>query len=259
MVIPVAVVVITRNEEANLEACLSTVKDWAQEIIVVDDGSTDRTLELAGKFTDKVFSRRMDNEGRHRNWAYAKASTPWVLSLDADERVTPELRAEITALFAGSIEGDGYNIPRRNYIGSYWLRHGGQYPAAQLRLFKKDCFKYEEAGVHPRAFMTGKVFSLKGDIIHYSYRDFAHFVSKMNGQTTLEAGKWVDSNRQMSFGVALWRSIDRFFRSFIGKKGYKDGFYGFMMGVFASFYQIISYAKYIEMLNNKKNAEALKK
>src|SRR3989338_6432722 len=93
--IPLAVVVITKNEESNIEDCLRSVNDWADEIVVVDDESTDKTVEIARRFTDKVFLKKMENEGRHRNWAYARAKNEWVLSLDADERVTEELKQEI--------------------------------------------------------------------------------------------------------------------------------------------------------------------
>ncbi len=168
--VPVSVVVITKNEEDNIEDCLKTV-EWADEIIVVDDDSSDSTREIAARFTDKVFSRKMDNEGRHRNWAYSRASNRWVLSLDADERITGELASEIGDLIAGGPEFKAYTIPRRNHIGSYWLKFGGEYPAAQTRLFLRDEFKYEEADVHPRAFLEGDCGHLKGDMIHYSHRD----------------------------------------------------------------------------------------
>ena len=250
--VPVTVVVITRNEEANIDACLESVKGWAEEIVVVDDQSTDRTVELSRKYTNHVFQRKMDTEGIHRNWAYAQAKNEWVFSLDADERATPELRQAADQALASVTDESGFTFPRRNYIGNYWLQHGGQYPAAQLRLFRKAKFRYEEVGVHPRAFMEGRVVHLLGDIIHYSYRDFAHFLAKSNGQTTLEAEKWAKTGRKMGFGTALWRTIDRFFRSYIGKKGYKDGFMGFMMAYFSSMYQIVSYAKYYEIVKGIK-------
>jgi len=244
--IPVSVVIITKNEEDRIRECLDSVKGWADEIIVVDDESSDRTPEIVREYTDKIFTRKMDNEGRHRNWAYAKASNVWVLSLDADERLTEELKKEIGEILPKA-EFDGYAIPRRNFVGDYWVKHGGQYPSAQLRLFKRDKFKYEEVNVHPRAFMEGQSGLLKGDMIHKSYRNFAHFLAKLNGQTTLEAQKWFETNRKMSFGKALWRTFDRFPRTYFRKKGYKDGFIGFMVAFFASLYQIISYAKFWEM------------
>ena len=243
---PLSVVVITRNEERNIEDCLNSVYGWADEIVVVDDQSTDRTVLLAHKFAGKIFHRRMDNEGTHRNWAYAQAKNEWVLSLDADEIVSPELRQEIAQTLADT-KFHAFSIPLRNYIGKYWVKHSGWYPAGKLRLFMKSRFKYEEVQVHPRVFLDGDTGHLTKDIIHKGYPDFEHFLQSLNRQTTLEARKWVDTNRKMTAGVALWRTVDRFFRSFIGKKGYKDGFIGFMIAFFASLYQIMSYAKYWEI------------
>jgi len=248
--IPISVVVITKNEEQNIGDCLKSVYGWADEIVVVDDESTDCTRDIACQFTDRVLRRPMDVEGRHRNWAYTQAKYEWVLSLDADERVTEELKEEIDKTLP-TARYQAYTIPRRNYLGDYWVKYGGLYPAGQLRLFLKNHFRYEEAEVHPRAFLDGQVGHLTKDIIHKSYHDFAHFLAKLNGQTTLEAQKWIKTNRQMSFGRALWRTMDRFPRIFIGKQGYRDGFIGFMVAFFASLYQIISYAKYWEMKKTK--------
>ena len=247
--IKITTVILTKNESRNIKDCIKSIKDLAEEVIAVDDFSNDETVEIAESEGAKVFKKRMDNEGRHRNWAYSQARNDWVLSLDADERITEELQQEIITIDFGSSKFDAYTIPRRNYIGNYWLKHGGQYPAAQLKLFKKNKFKYEEVQVHPRAFLDGECGHLKNDIIHYSYRDFSDFLNKLNRQTTLEAQKWFSTGRRMSFGHALWRTIDRFFRKFIGKRGYRDGFMGFMMAVFDSIYQIISFAKYRELKN----------
>src|SRR3990167_620107 len=119
MKIPISVVVITKNEEKNIRECLKSVAGWADEIIVVDYESTDKTREIAKEFTGKIFTRRMDVEGTHRNWAYAQAKNKWVLSLDADEWVTEDLKKEIDRTLPGT-EMQGFSIPRRNYIGDYW-------------------------------------------------------------------------------------------------------------------------------------------
>lgn len=247
---PVSVVVLTKNEEANIVDCLSSVKGWADEVIVVDDFSSDKTVELANKYADKVLINKMKVEGTHRNWAYSQAKNEWVLSLDADEQVSAELRAEIDKALPDT-DCACFSVPLRNYIGNYWVRHGGWYPAGKVRLFKKSKFKYEEVEVHPRGFTDGKCGHLKSDIIHKGYPDFEHFLASVNRQTTLEARKWVNTGRKMSLGKASWRTIDRFFRTFIGKKGYKDGLVGFMVALFASLYQILSYAKYQQMLKEK--------
>lgn len=250
--IALSVVVITKNEQDNIEKCLQSVHGWADEIVIVDDMSTDKTVELVQKFADKIFERRMDIEGIHRNWAYSQARNEWVLSLDADEYVTEELKQEISNELATNTKFNAFSIPLRNFIGDYWVRHSGWYPAGKLRLFKKSKFHYEEVEVHPKVFLDGETGHLTKDIVHKGYPDFEHFLASLNRQTTLEAKKWINTDRKMSFGKALWRTIDRFFRSLFGKKAYKDGFIGFMIAYFASLYQIISYAKYWQMKKEKK-------
>ena len=247
MKLPLSVVIITKNEERNMHDCLKSVVDWADEIVVVDDESTDKTAAIAGQYGAKIYHRKMDNEGIHRNWAYAQAKNEWVLSLDADEMVSPELRDELTATLP-STKFHAFDMPLRNYIGKYWVKHSGWYPAGKLRLFMKSRFKYEEVGVHPRVFLQGDTGHLTKDIVHKGYPDFEHFLASLNRQTTLEAEKWIETGRKMTLGVAVWRAVDRFFRSFIGKKGYKDGFVGFMIAFFAMLYQVMSYAKYYERI-----------
>jgi len=245
--IPLSVVIITKNEEKNIEDCLKSIYGWAEEIIVVDDESQDKTRQLAKKYTDKIFVRKMDIEGKHRNWAYSQARNEWVLSLDADERVTEELKDEIDKILKENTDYVAFSIPLRNYIGDYWVRYGGWYPAGKVRLFKKDKFRYEETEVHPRVFIEGKCGHLKSDIIHKGYADFAEFFDSINNQTTLEAIKWINTHRKMSGFHIFWRAVDRFFRRFIRKKGYKDGFCGFMIAFGDSLYQVLSYAKYRQM------------
>lgn len=242
-----SVVILTKNEEKRLDDCLKSVS-WASDIVVLDDCSTDQTEAIAKKHNARFIQREMDIEGRHRNFGYAQAREKWVLSLDADERVTPELAEEIKkAVFKDDAFVNGYGILRKNYIGDFWIRNGGWYRDHVLKLFRRDKFSYGEEEVHPPAFMEGVVLPLNGDLVHYSYNDFYDFISKLNRQTTLEAKKWFRTGRRMTLAHALRRTIDRFFRSWISKRGYKDGFVGFMIAIFAGLYQILSYAKYWEM------------
>ncbi|MEI6631444.1 MAG: glycosyltransferase family 2 protein [bacterium] len=247
---PLSIVVLTKNEEARITQCLDSAR-WADEIIVVDDESTDRTVEIVKRYTDKVFFRKMDVEGRHRNWAYAKAKNTWVFSLDADEIITPELQDEIRRTLKSERQENGFTVPRRNYIGDYWVKYAGWYPSPQLKLFKRDKFRYEEVAVHPRAFMDDPCGHLACDLIHYSYRNLEDFLGKLNNQTTREAEKWFNQHKPMRLGRFIWRSVDRFTRTYIGRKGYKDGFLGFMVAFFAGFYQIMSYLKYRELVMRK--------
>ncbi len=254
--ITLSIVILTKNEEERIRDCIKSVGEWANEVIVIDDESTDNTPVLAKELGAKVLVKRMDVEGRHRNWAYLKANNEWVLSLDADERLTEELKDEIESILASVPEHNAFTIPRRNFIGDYWIRWGGMYPSAQLKLFRKDKFKWEEVEVHPRAFLDGECGHLKGDLIHYTYKNWASFLGKLNNQTTLEAKKWhklsltnpKKAGYKMNLLHALWRTFDRFFRAFVAKRGYRDRFIGFMVAYFSSLYQIVSYAKYRDLV-----------
>ena len=253
--IPLSVVILTKNEESRIGECIKSVAGWADEIIIVDDESQDNTREIAEKLGAKVFVRKMDIEGKHRNWGYAKAKNDWIFSVDADERVTKELKEEIVEVLGANPSFNAFTVPRRNYIGDYWIRWGGLYPSPQIKLLRRDKFRWEEVEVHPRAFLEGECGHLKGDLIHYTYRGWEDYLRKLNKQTTWEALKWYKlslenpkkARYKMNTFHALWRTMDRFIRAFLVKKGYRDGFTGFMIAYFSSLYQIISYAKYREL------------
>lgn len=244
---PISVVIITKNESSRIADCLKSV-DWADEVIVLDDYSTDNTVEIAKQFTPRVYQRMMDFEGKHRNYSYSLATHDWILSLDADERVSPELRREIEDLLAAGPTCNGYTIPRKNYMGDYWVRYGGMYPSAQLRFFRKDKFRYDEqAEVHPQAFMPDPRGALKSDVIHYTYRDFTDAIGKLDRQTDLEARKWFRENRRVGVFGTMRKTVDRFCRSYFSKQGYKDGVIGLFLAVNSGMYQFLTYAKYWEM------------
>jgi glycosyltransferase involved in cell wall biosynthesis len=250
--IPLSAVVMVRNEERNIRECLESLKGWVGEIVVVDDFSTDRTLEIVREYTDKVFQHKWEAEGRARNYAYAKASGEYVLSIDADERVTPELRDELIALFRKPMEFNGYNVKHRNFLGKYWIRHGEWYPNAKLKIFRKDKFRYEEeAEYHPRAFMEGKTQTLKNDVLHYNFADFSAAFAKLNRATDFEARKWIRDGRKMSLGIVFQKMVSRFLKFYLGKKGYKDGFIGFFMALYSGMYQFYTYCKYWELKTGK--------
>lgn len=248
--VPVTVVVITKNEEGNIADCLKSVL-WADELVVVDDNSSDKTLDLARHYTDRVISRKMDVEGAHRNYAYSLARNNWVLSLDADERASEELRDELTRLFEGRMNDKAYTIPIKTYMGRKWIRYAGWYPAPKVRLFDRRFFKYEEVEVHPRVFIEGTCGHLKKDIIHYSYRNFHDFFESLNNQTTLEAKKWFNERRKIGHLKMFRKFADRFLKAYIRKKGFKDGLLGLVVSYAGGLYQFMSYVKYREMLENE--------
>lgn len=253
--IPLSVVILAKNEADRIGNVLDAVCSWADEVLVIDDESTDGTVEVALKAGAQVLKKKMLVEGAHRNWAQAQAAHQWVFSLDADENPTEALKKEIAQTLAQPAY-DAYTIPRRNFIGDYWIRWGGFYPAPQLKLFRKDLFRWEEVEVHPRAFLSGQCGHLTGDLLHYTYRDCADFIRKLNTQTTWEARKWFNLSKtdpqkaryKMNPFHVVWRMFDRFLRSYLRKKGYRDGFIGFLMSWGAAGYQLVSYAKYRELI-----------
>lgn len=243
---PLSVVTMTRNSADKIKDCLESVR-WCDDIVIVDDFSKDNTLQIVREYTDRIFQRRWENEGIHRNFAYSQAKNDYILSLDSDERVTPELKEELVQLIKEGFTYNGYNIPHRNYIGSTWIRYGGWYPNKKLKLFKKSEFRYEEAEYHPRALMEGERKDLKGDIIHLAYKNFSDHVLKINHQTNYEAKKWVRDKRKVSLPRILRKASDRFWKAYLLKQGFRDGVLGFMMAFFSGFYQILTYAKYTEL------------
>lgn len=248
--IPISIALIVKNEEHNLVECLESV-GWAREIVVVDSGSKDKTIEIARACGAKVLSREMDCEGSQRNFALDQVTEDWVLILDADERVSYELSGELREVASRSDESySGYAIPIKTFVAKRWIKAAGYYPATRLRLVRRGSLRYEEAGVHPRVFFEGKRGFLKGDILHYGYRDISHFVEKLNNQAALEAQKWVGDGRGMSFANMFRKMLDRFSRNYFRKKGITDGFLGFLMSVFHGCYQLFTYSKYLELKAN---------
>ncbi|MBI4430170.1 MAG: glycosyltransferase family 2 protein [Candidatus Omnitrophica bacterium] len=253
---PLSVTIVTKNEEKRIRECIESVR-WAEDILLIDDGSTDGTVPMAKLLGARVIAREGEkiNEGKFRNWTLEKVRFDWVLKLDADERVTPELAEEIKQLLKMGPQYRGYAIPRQNYIGDYWVKFGGWYPARQLVLFNRQYFRWEEVEVHPRVFLDGPSGRLKHDIIHFSYRDFSHFFEKSNQQTTWEAQKWLKERRKIGPFLCARKMVDRFLKTYVLKQGFRDGFVGFAVAVFNGLYQFASYAKYWELLRREKKEE----
>ncbi len=252
----ISVVIIGKNEERNVTECLGSVHDWADEIVFVDDFSTDGTVELVKKFPKAaVFQRHMEQEGRHRNYGARQATYDWIMILDCDERATPDLLAEIDGLFETKDERDvAFWVPRKNYIGDYWLRHGGWYPAPHMKLYNRKYFRWKESDydvVHPGMEFTEPGYkqgeNLKNHLIHYNYKNIEDFIKKTNRLTTLDGIKWYLDGRNMGMGRAFRRTVDRFLRRYIRKQGYKDGYYGFIASVLSGFYELAAYSKLREI------------
>ena len=252
MPLALSVVIIAKNEHSRIKDCLESITGFADEMVVVDDESTDDTRTIALKYTDMIFTRHMDLEGKQRNFGASKAKNDWIMVLDCDERMTDDLKAEIAvALKEGDPKIVAYWAPQINYIGDVQLNHGG-WSNPHIRLYNKKYVKWSEANydvIHPGLkFSEGyRGGNLKCRNLHYSFRNVEDFIAKINRYSTLEATKWYLDGRKMSLGKAIWRAGDRFLRKFIRKEGHKDGYYGFVAAVLSGFHELAAYSKYREI------------
>lgn len=239
----ISAVVITKNEEINIKDCLETLK-WADEIVIIDSNSTDKTLELASAYTDKLFSTASDVFSEKRAMSFEKCSNDWILFLDADERITPELKNEMLSL--NPPPGlYGYRLNRKNYYFGQWLKHSGVYPDKHIRLFNKQYASVTPRIIHEGVEVHGTVGELKNDFIHYSFRDMTHMMDKINLYSTLEAREKLENNKEISkFGV-FTHALSAFLRVYVSRKGFKDGTGGF----FISFcYSMVSFLSHLKLL-----------
>ena len=241
--VPLSVIVITRNEEQNIVACLASVQ-WADEIVVVDSQSDDRTVDLAKTFTERIFVREWCGFGEAKNFALSKTSHDWVLWLDADERVPGELTKEIeSTLASNSTEFHGYEIARRAFFIGKWIRHCGWYPGYVVRLFKREGARFNDARVHEKVEFAGKIGRLENDLFHYTDESLYHYFSKFNNYTTLAAEDLAAKRKQLKKYDLLLRPPYVFFKMYILKLGFLDGMHGFVLSLLSASYVFTKYAK----------------
>jgi glycosyltransferase involved in cell wall biosynthesis len=239
-----SVVVVTRNEEAKLRACLESVA-WADQIVVVDSLSTDATVAIAREFTAHVHERPWPGYASQKNFGMDQATGDWILVLDADERVTPELRAEIQALLAGPAAHPLYRIPFRNHLGGTWLAHGGLYPDFHPRLFRRGAARYGGREIHEALEYSGSKGRLRGAIDHLTYADLAAYVDKVNRYTTLEAEALAAQGHRVRWWHLL-RPLPRFFKLYVRKRGFLDGVPGLASAALLAIYPLLVQAKAAE-------------
>jgi (heptosyl)LPS beta-1,4-glucosyltransferase len=235
-------VVITLNEEARLRDCLLSLA-WADEIVVVDAESTDKTASLAREFTDHVFIRPWPGFAEQKNFGIAQASGDWILSVDADEEVSPELTEEILAVMAAADAADGYRVPRQNIFWGRWVRHGGLYPDWQLRLFRRGRGRFLPHRVHESVRVEGRVAGLEGPLVHRSYRDVTDFLERANRYSSLAAEEWVAQGRDVRAHDVVLRPLGRFASMYILQGGFLDGWRGFLLAVLYAYYVFVRWVK----------------
>ncbi|BCB97287.1 glycosyl transferase [Dissulfurispira thermophila] len=247
--IPVSVVIVTKNEEKNISDALESVKDF-EDIVIVDSFSKDKTLEICKKYTDRVYQHEWQGYAKQKQIATDYAEKSWVLILDADERVTPELKEEIL-MHIKQQDCSGFYIPRKNFFLGKWIKHSGWWPDYTLRLFRKDVSYVEPREVHEKIFVNGVVGYLKNPFEHYTYRTISDYIKKMETYSTLSAKEILSKNPQISsLSLSLKMLSNPFFtfvKMFLIKQGVRDGMYGFILAVLYSFYTFLKYVKIWEM------------
>lgn len=243
----ISAVIITFNEEKRLVPALKSVEGVADEIVVVDSYSTDDTVKLARRFTDKVFRRRWTNYADQKNYANEKATHAWILSLDADERLSPRLREEILALKETEPKPAAFSMPRLTCYLGRWIRHSGWYPDRKLRLFRRDRARWEGAYVHENLVVDGEVRRLKGDLHHFTYRDIRDHLTRINTFSSLGAKKLYAARKKCRwFHLAVLPGI-RFLKAYIWKAGFLDRYAGFVIAVLHGYAIFVRYAKLREI------------
>jgi glycosyltransferase involved in cell wall biosynthesis len=235
-------VVITRDAAGQLAACLASLA-FAQEILVVDSGSTDGTVELAKVHGAHVIEHAWLGSGRQKQLAVAKAAHDWVLCLDADERVTPELERAIRAAMADPGAMAGYRMPRRNRFLGRWLRHGEGYPDWNLRLFDRRRARWTEDPVHEHVVADGPVGTLAGDLLHASAESLDAYLAKQNRYTTLQAEAMYARGERAGLARLVLSPLARFVRFYLVRLGFLDGAAGFAHIAIGSFASFLKYAK----------------
>lgn len=238
--------VITLNEEAEIGACLDSLA-WADEIVVVDSGSSDRTVEIARKYTDKVFRHKWGGYAAQKNWAVEQASYDWILSLDADERVSPELQAEIRLLMEQEFPLSGYYIPRKNFFLGRWIRYGGWYPDHTIRLFDRKKGNFGNRMVHEAVGLSGQTGYLRNVIEHYTYRSLADYHDRAGRYAALAALEMQRAGRSFQATDLVMRPFWTFCKMYFFQQGIREGLYGFLLSVLYGYYTFLKYAKLWEL------------
>lgn len=243
----ISAVVMIYNEEFQIRDCLESIK-WADEIVICDSFSTDRTVEICREYTDKIYQRKFDNFGNQKSWTLNMPAHEWVLDVEADERYTPELRDEIKERLAKNEGCDGYWIPFENYIfgrkmeGKYWI-------FKRLKLFKKGKGFWQKREVHPSFIFAGKAGQLKNPLLHYPYPDLRVWYKKFSLYTTLEAKEILKNNTKLKWSDLIkgpMRVFVSFFRFYIIWQGWRDGLSGLTISILASFYNLAINIKYFK-------------
>jgi len=243
---PLTVCIVAMNEEDNIADCLASA-DFVDERIVVDSHSTDATRERAAASGARVIERDWPGHVEQKNFAIDQATNDWVLCLDADERVSPELRASILAALDRGQLPDGFEMARRTWYLGRWIRRGGWYPDVKLRLFRRSKGRWGGVNPHDHARVEGRVERLDGDLLHYSYRSISDHVRSIDAFTTIAAREKFKAGRRAGIVDLTLRPFGKFLRMYVLKLGFLEGAAGFVVAATGAFYVFLKYAKLREL------------
>ena len=246
--LPLSISIISLNEEVNLRRCLESAADLAQEIIVVDSGSKDGTLEIAGQYGAHVHHQDWLGHRDQKNVALNLCTQPWVLALDCDEELSPELKASILQFFEdnGPATHDGAIMARKVWFLGRWITHGDWYPDRKLRLFKREGAIWGGSPEHDRVELPGPTMILDGDLHHYSFKDIRHYVSKIVTFSDVFLERQRSDGREWSVVDCVFRPWWRFFRAYVLRRGFLDGFPGFWIAIATAFFAFVRYSRRYE-------------
>ena len=246
----ISITLITLNSEKTLKLVLEAVS-WADEIILVDSGSTDKTLEIARQFNAKIIYRAFDGYGSQKNFATSQASNDWILSLDDDEILTPELQQEIQNLSLSTTNYNGFKIPRSLIFLGKLLKFSGEYKRLTLRLFNRKQGNWNAEYVHESVEVNGKIGILKHQILHDSYRDLTDYFNKFNKYTSLGAKTLAERGKTASSFKIISRFPTTFLKIYLLKGSCLDGYAGFMWALLTAINPVVKYAKLREIRNSQ--------
>lgn len=243
---PLTVIITTFNEAYNIRGALESVR-WADEILVIDSFSTDETVELAKAFTDNVLQRKYTGPADQKNWAIPQATHEWILLLDADERVTEDLKLEIqTWLAQPEITYDAFWIGRQNFFMGKKINFSGWQGDAVVRFFRRSC-RYDDKQVHEEIDTKGlRIGRLKVKLEHYTFRDSKHFLAKMERYGEWAAQDYAKKTSKVTYFHLFWKPLFRFFKHFIFQQGFRDGKVGFIISIIMAWGVFLRYLKILE-------------
>ena len=242
-----SVIVITFNEEQNIAACLKSV-EWADGIIVVDSRSSDRTVEIAREFTNKVYTIEWKGYAGAKTYALEQASRDWVLWLDADERISPRLALEIrNVILSATTFYSVYEFARKAFVLGKWIRHCGWYPGYVMRLFRRGDATFDSSNVHEKLRHEGPVGRLTGDLLHNTDENLYHYFEKANRYTSLAVKDVAAAGRMFSLYDVLVRPPYLFIKMYVIRFGFLDGMHGLVLSLLSAAYVFTKYAKLWEL------------